>query len=117
VLALILNLAAPAAAPPAWAHAFLEKASPPVGSEIPVTPPELTLRFTEPVELSFCTVALLNSAGGDVAVAQPRLAPGNPQALVVGLPKLAPGVYTVVWHVTSVDTHQTSGRFSFTIAP
>jgi len=37
--------------------------------------------------------------------------------LAVGLNKLAPGKYTVIWHVTSVDTHKTEGRFDFTVAP
>ncbi len=37
--------------------------------------------------------------------------------LVVALPKLPNGVYTVVWHVTSVDTHKTEGRYQFTIGP
>jgi methionine-rich copper-binding protein CopC len=33
--------------------------------------------------------------------------------LSVGI--LAPGNYTVKWHVTSVDTHKTQGSFSFTV--
>lgn len=41
---------------PCWAHAFLAKASPPVGSQIPAAPAELTLRFTEGVEPLFCTI-------------------------------------------------------------
>jgi methionine-rich copper-binding protein CopC len=28
---------------------------------------------------------------------------------------LAPGNYTVTWHVTSVDAHKTQGSFSFTV--
>jgi methionine-rich copper-binding protein CopC len=35
----------------------------------------------------------------------------------VALPKLAPGLYTVIWHIASVDTHRTEGRFQFTIRP
>jgi copper resistance protein C len=36
---------------------------------------------------------------------------------MVDLPRLPPGTYTVVWHVTSVDTHKTEGRFDFTVVP
>jgi copper resistance protein C len=111
-------LVAPAAlAPPVWAHAFLSGASPPVGSQMPASPAALTLRFTEPVELLFCTVELQSPAGAAISLPPPGVPADNPQALVVALPKLAPGTYTVVWHVTSVDTHKTEGRFQFTIGP
>jgi methionine-rich copper-binding protein CopC len=34
----------------------------------------------------------------------------------VPVKKLAAGTYTVIWHVTSVDTHKTQGKFQFTVA-
>ncbi|MEJ1978863.1 MAG: copper resistance protein CopC [Acetobacteraceae bacterium] len=37
--------------------------------------------------------------------------------LVLGLPALPPGLYKVIWHATSVDTHRTEGSYSFTVAP
>ena len=37
--------------------------------------------------------------------------------LAVRLRTLGPGKYTVIWHVTSVDTHRTEGRFDFTVVP
>jgi copper resistance protein C len=37
--------------------------------------------------------------------------------LAVALPRLGAGAYTVIWHVTSVDTHKTEGRYQFTIGP
>jgi len=30
---------------------------------------------------------------------------------------LPPGIYTVIWHVTSIDTHKTEGRYQFTVGP
>jgi methionine-rich copper-binding protein CopC len=113
---ILLNLVLLAIPPPAWAHAFLAKASPPVGSQIPTAPTELTLRFTEGVEPLFCTIELLGPTGAAVSVSTPKLA-GDGQMLVVALPKLPAGTYTVVWHVTSVDTHKTEGRYQFTIGP
>ena len=38
----------------------------------------------------------------------------SPAAAVTKLP---PGRYSVIWHVTSVDTHKTEGQFSFSISP
>jgi methionine-rich copper-binding protein CopC len=98
------------------AHAFLERASPPVGSTVPASPAELALTFTEAVEPRFSSVAVLDPRGGRIDTGQPRTA-GNGRQLIVSLPKLAPGTYTVNWHVTSVDTHKTEGRFQFTVAP
>ena len=113
VLALLLLGAAPSRL---WAHAFLARASPPVGSQIPAAPPALTLRFTENVEPLFSGIALLGPAGVPIPLPAPKLA-GDGDALVVAIPKLGPGTYTVVWHVTSVDTHRTEGRFQFTVGP
>jgi hypothetical protein len=41
--------------------------------------------------------------------------PDNNRVLIIQLPKLPPGTYTVIWHVTSVDTHKTEGNFKFTV--
>lgn len=102
-------------APAVQAHAFLDHALPPVGGTIEVAPPEIDLFFTEAVVARFCSVAVL---GRDGAVAGERLRNGNDQKeLILDLPKLAPGDYTVIWHAVSVDTHRTEGRFHFTLAP
>lgn len=82
------------------------------GTQIPVAPGELTLRFTEPEEPLFCAVALLGPRGAAIRAAAPR---ADGQTLVVRLPELTPGTDTIVWQVTSVDTHKTEGRYQFTI--
>ncbi len=105
------------AAPPAFAHAFLQRASPPVGSEIPVPPAAVTITYTEGVEPDFSTIEVQNAQGVRVDKADPHLLDGEQTKLTVDLPKLPPGEYTVVWHVTSVDTHKTEGRFTFSVAP
>jgi methionine-rich copper-binding protein CopC len=114
---LILTLALLSGARPVWAHAFLAGASPPVGSQLPAAPPNLILRFTEAVEPLFCTVELRDEGNATMALDAPRVADGNAQALVMALPRLRAGTYTVIWHATSVDTHKTEGRFQFTIGP
>jgi methionine-rich copper-binding protein CopC len=37
----------------------------------------------------------------------------NPALLTVSLPELKPGKYKVVWRAVSVDTHVTTGNFTF----
>jgi hypothetical protein len=100
----------------AFAHAFLDRASPAVGSEIAGSPPAISLTYTEPVEPLFSTVQVTNASG--VRVDDGKPAPeDNGRVLLVPLKKLPPGVYSVEWHVTSVDTHKTEGHFTFTVKP
>ena len=113
----VLSLAALAGllAAPAFAHAFLERADPPVGSEVSTPPQQLVLTFTEGVEPLFTAVQLRDPSGGNVAIGKPHTEPGNDRKLLVPLPALGRGKYTVNWHATSVDTHKTEGSFQFTI--
>ena len=57
-LAVLLVLAMWAMASPACAHALLERAQPPVGSEIAGSPRQILLTFTEAVEPLFSTIEL-----------------------------------------------------------
>jgi methionine-rich copper-binding protein CopC len=102
---------------PAFAHALLQKAVPGVGSTIHAPPASVTLRFSEGVEPNFSTIAVSNAAGTHFEAAAPQTAPGDAKTLSVALKPLAAGTYTVEWHATSVDTHKTEGKFTFTVAP
>jgi methionine-rich copper-binding protein CopC len=104
------------AASPATAHAFLDGAQPRVGSVIPAAPAEVVLNFTQGVEPDFSKIEVQNEAGASVTAGAPHTA-GEKMKFAVELQKLPPGVYTVIWHVTSVDTHKTQGKFHFTVAP
>ena len=108
-------VAMPCIASPAFAHAFLERASPPVGSEVAGSPPELSIVFTEGVEPLFSKIEVDGANGAPIATGKPHVAPDNNRRLIVELPKLSPGTYTVVWHATSVDTHKTEGNYKFTV--
>jgi methionine-rich copper-binding protein CopC len=101
----------------AEAHAYLRRAMPISGSTIRTAPAELTLDYTEEVEPRFCTVAVLNAQGQHVDKGDLHIAPDNAKRLVIGLQPLPPGTYRVEWHVTSVDTHRTDGKFAFTVRP
>jgi methionine-rich copper-binding protein CopC len=100
----------------AFAHAFLDRASPPVGSEVSGSPPAISLTYTEPVEPLFSTVRVTDAHGTRVDEGKP-VPRDDGRVLQVGLKQLSPGVYTVVWLVTSVDTHKTEGHFTFTVKP
>jgi methionine-rich copper-binding protein CopC len=100
----------------AFAHAFLDRASPAVGSEVSGSPPAISLTYTEPVEPLFSTVKVTDSSGTRVDQGKPAVQDDG-RVLLVPLRKLPPGVYQVEWHVTSVDTHKTEGHFTFTVRP
>lgn len=107
-------LAALAITGPALAHAMLESASPPVGGTV-AAPSDIRITFSEGVEPKFSGVAL-SGPGGAVPTSKASVAAGDNKTLVVHIAaKLAPGAYTVKWHVVSVDTHRTQGDFAFTV--
>ena len=102
--------------PAAFAHAFLDRASPPVGSEVSGSPQTVSLTYSEPVEPLFSSVQVLNASGAHVEDGK-AVAESGGRVLRVKVKALPPGVYRVEWHVTSVDTHKTEGHFTFTVRP
>jgi methionine-rich copper-binding protein CopC len=99
------------------AHAFLDRASPRVGSVASKPPTGVRLTFTQNLEVTFCRVSVTGPPGFGGAGAL-RPAPGDPRSLVVDLrAPTPPGTYVVRWRVLSVDTHVTEGDFSFQVRP
>jgi copper resistance protein C len=113
--AVAAEMALIAAASVARAHAFLDHASPAVGSAIPTAPAAVTLWFTQDLEPAFCSVTVTDQAGQRVDLGNVQIPQGTPAELQVGLRPLPAGTYTVSWHVVSVDTHPTQGSFTFDV--
>lgn len=106
------------AATPAFAHAFLDRAVPAVGSTVSGSPSELRLAFSEALVPAFASVQITTAQGAPVAAGKATLDPTDPSVLHVRLAQpLKPGAYKVTWHVVSVDTHRTDGSYAFTVAP
>jgi methionine-rich copper-binding protein CopC len=97
-------------APAALAHAFLDHASPLVGSTVASAPHEVTLTFTQGLEPAFSTVTVTDSGGAEVSQGKAQVS-GN--TMRIGLKTIGPGAYKVRWHALSVDTHSTEGTFTF----
>src|SRR5271156_710575 len=112
LLILIALLLMPLASGAARAHAFLDHASPLVGSTVPAAPHEVVLTFTQNLEAAFSTAQVTDSSGARVD--QGKAAVGG-NTMTIGLKALGPGSYKVHWHVLSVDTHSTEGAFTFTV--
>jgi copper resistance protein C len=104
-------------APGVQAHAFLDHASPAVGSTVLTAPETVTLWFTQELEPAFTTATVTDASGNTVETGPALVNPKDPTELRVALKKLSPGTYTVSWHALSVDTHKTTGHFTFEIKP
>lgn len=109
-------LAALLGASPAFAHAFLVKSDPGVGSTVTAAPKVLVLTFTEGLEIPFCKVLVTDGTGMNNAAGKPEPVPGHPNEMQVKLDIQKPGIISVSWHALSTDTHKTEGKFSFTVA-
>jgi copper resistance protein C len=96
----------------AQAHAFLDHASPLVGSTVRSPPHEVTLSFTQNLEPAFSSVQVTDASGARVDQGKAQIS-GN--TMRIGVRALKPGSYRVRWHALSVDTHTTEGSFSFTV--
>ena len=115
MMALAVVAVALGGASAARAHAFLDHASPSVGSSVPTAPAIVTLWFTQNLEPAFSDVMVTNQAGQRVDLGNARIPSGSPAELQIGLKPLPPGTYLVSWHVVSVDTHPTEGTFTFEV--
>jgi methionine-rich copper-binding protein CopC len=97
------------------AHAFLQGAEPAVGSTVQTSPSEIRIRFTENIEPAFSSVQVFDPSGKEVDKHDVGLDRSDHALLHVSLPRLGAGIYKVVWRVVSVDTHVTSGSFTFQV--
>jgi copper resistance protein C len=109
VTLLSLLLLAPGAA---HAHAFLDHASPLVGSTVATAPHEVALTFTQNLEAAFSSVQVTDPKGVRVDQGKAQIS-GN--TMRISLKAAGPGRYQVHWYALSVDTHKTEGNFSFTV--
>jgi copper resistance protein C len=109
-VAIIFSILAVLANGAARAHAFLDRASPLVGSAVATAPREVSLSFTQNLEAAFSSVEVTDANGARVDQGKPQV---SGSTMRIGLKSLSPGTYHVHWHVLSVDTHKTEGSFTF----
>jgi methionine-rich copper-binding protein CopC len=99
----------------AWAHAFLDRAVPGVGSAVPHAPAEVKLWFTQALEPAFSDIEVTDADGRRVDKGDGHVDGTDRKLLLASLEKLPAGTYTVIWRVLSVDSHRTTGDFKFTV--
>jgi copper transport protein len=116
-IAVLFVLAAGALLPrPVSAHLYLVRSEPADGARLGVVPAQLRLTFSEPVQLTFSRVELLDPDGNAIPLPDPAVQPGEPNVLLVFVEgPLRAGPYLVVWRTTSADGHVVRGRIAFEI--
>lgn len=100
----------------ALAHAHLKDASPSETTSVS-DPHEISLTFSEGLELAFSGVDVVNTDGDSVTLEEARLQDGGKTLVTPIGETLDSGSYDVHWHVLSVDGHKTQGQYRFDVAP
>jgi len=106
---LVLSISLPYAS----AHPFTEETSPSTKVNAPVGVTEVTVIYSEPIELDFSSLKVLDSNGDQIDNKDSKYYQGE-NSLIVTTPPLEGGVYTVTSKVLSkVDGHLVDEAFYF----
>ncbi|HEX9708747.1 MAG TPA: CopD family protein [Candidatus Thermoplasmatota archaeon] len=115
-LLLILALALGSAVGTAYAHAIYQSSQPEANAILPAPPAGITVRLTERVSPGSASLAVTDSAGAHFERNATRISSIDTRVISTDVAPIDPGVYTVVWRVTSADDgHPSAGAFSFCV--
>lgn len=107
--------AAMVGAPAALAHTKLEASSPQANSVVSPAPAQVRLQFSDPVELPFSKIKIVDVQGAVVTPSQIAVDPANAKALIATIPTLHAGAYRVQWSTVTRDGHKVKGEFGFRV--
>ncbi|MDN5941353.1 MAG: copper resistance protein CopC [Nitrospira sp.] len=102
-------------AAPTLAHSMLVKAEPPRRAVLAQAPAQVQLWFNEEIEGDYASLVVLDAEKHPVTEVKPTLAPDDPKSIVLLLPELTPGKYSVKFRVLSVDGHVVESYFDFSV--
>jgi methionine-rich copper-binding protein CopC len=116
IFLLALGLAAFGIPPSAvQAHVTPDHSEPRVGSTVKTPPQIVRIWFDGYLEPAFSTIKVYSKDEKRVDKQNGQVSGSDPTLLEVGLPRLLPGRYRVIWNVVAVDSHRTEGDFWFTV--
>ena len=90
------------------AHATLLRSDPVDGATLDKAPTQINLWFDEAISPKFSSMQLFDADSQLIPVRSIQTDPTDSSALIVALPELSDGVYTILWKVLS----ETDGHFS-----
>jgi methionine-rich copper-binding protein CopC len=114
VLAIVV-LAAAMLPDVAGAHALLVRTSPPKRAVLRDPPKQVELWFNERLEPAYSAAKVSTQSGSPVSIGRTSVGGNDSKRLLIELPPLAPGSYTVRFRVLSVDGHLAEDSFVFSV--
>jgi len=98
--------------PDAYGHATIVKTEPANGQQIKDPPSEITINYSEGVQLA--EISVFDSDGNKLSQ-RPQIDSTDNRIVIIPLQEIGDGVYTVSWQVLSVDGHTTNDNFFFIV--
>ena len=95
------------------AHSILIESTPKHGATLTVAPQSVSFRFNAKIEPALTKVSLVDNRKHKTPLEVSS--DSTIDRIVVRVPPLGPGVYTVVYKVLATDGHITQGSIRFTI--
>lgn len=97
------------------AHATLVKSDPPRRASLSTPPKQIQLWFNEKIEGSYASVMVLDSNKKSITDNNPEVVLDDPKSVVLSIPEIESGRYTVQYRVMSVDGHVIESSFDFSV--
>jgi copper transport protein len=97
-------------------HAFVTNSNPSQSQSVSVSPKQIDVFFSEPVDLRYSSMKVLDSSGKQVDLGKVGYKGNDESSLEVSVPVLKDGTYTVSTNVLSqIDGHVTDNAFVFAV--
>lgn len=100
----------------AQAHSYLAASEPPANATVAQVPPEVRLRFSEPLEPAFVEVTVQRDGKPINPQPEPILEKDG-KTVRLRLPTGSAGAYSATWSIVARDGHRTQGRIDFRVKP
>jgi copper transport protein len=98
----------------AYGHAFVTDSNPSQSQSVSASPKQIDVFFSEPVDLRYSSLKVLDSTGKPVDLGQVHYKGSDESSMEVSVPVLGDGTYTVSTNVLSqIDGHVTDNAFVF----
>ena len=99
-----------------FAHASLVKAEPARRAVLSTPPARIHLWFNEEIEPAYAALTVLNADKKPITDNKVEVDSKDPKSVVLELPDMQPGRYTVKFRVLSIDGHVVDSEYNFTVA-
>lgn len=97
------------------AHAMLVKSDPPRRATFSVSPKQIQLWFNEKVEGAYASIVVRDANKNVVTENGPEIVADDPKSIILKLPEMESGRYTVHYRVMSVDGHVIESNYDFNV--